>query len=74
MASRPTSPTLIFGSPDGWLWVKGGRRPVVGWLTLVDKTNQGTTNGWVRQFTALAPVEPKAGSQHPLSAAIPNDK
>jgi hypothetical protein len=50
------------GSSDGRLWVKGGRRPVVGWLPLVVKTNQKTTNGRVGQFTPVATVEPKAGS------------
>jgi len=41
----------------------GRRQPkaVVGWLTLVDKTNQKTTNWRVGQSTPGAAVEPKAG-------------
>ena len=60
LAQLQSHPTFG-GLPDGRLWVKGGRRPVVGWLTLVDKINQDSTNGQVGQSTPGAAVEPKAG-------------
>jgi hypothetical protein len=50
------------GLPDRRLWVRGGRRPVVGWLTLVDKINQDSTNWRVRRSTPDAAIEPKTGS------------